>query len=65
MDMKTDVPGIYKSGEGVIINKDNAALASYKARKLKEKRLDKLEDELASIKNDMSEIKSLLRGLAK
>lgn len=65
MEMKTDVPGIYKTSDGALINKDNTALAAYKARKEKEKRLDKLENDLSGLKNDMDEIKTLLRGLAK
>lgn len=65
MEMKTDVPGIYKASEGVLINKDNTALAAYRLRKEKEKRLNHLEQEISSLKSDMEEIKTLLRGLAK
>lgn len=53
---KTEIPGIYKVSEGVLINKDNEALRAYKVRKHKESRIDKLEQ-------DISEIKLLLKEL--
>jgi hypothetical protein len=59
---KTEVPGIYKESEGVLINKDNEALDKYrKKRELlweKEARINKIEE-------DLQEIKSLLRKLTK
>jgi hypothetical protein len=64
-DHKTDFPGMYRTPEGFLINKDNAALAAYKARRIKDKELDKLKDDVASLKDDMQEIKELLRGLVK
>lgn len=62
---KTEAPGIYKVSEGVLINKDNEALQAYKIRRDKEKKLKMMEQELSVIKNDMQEIKELLRGLVK
>ena len=62
---KTDIPGIYKSSEGVLINRDNEALKAYKERKKKEKRVELLEQTVTNIKNDLEEIKTLLRGLQK
>lgn len=64
-EMKTDIPGIFKISEGVLINKDNDALKSYKLRKNKEKKIDLIETELSSLKSDMEEIKNLLKGLVK
>lgn len=64
-EMKTDIPGIFKISEGVLINKDNDALKSYKLRKNKEKKIDLIENELSSLKSDIEEIKNLLRGLVK
>jgi hypothetical protein len=64
-DMKTDIPGIYKSSAGILINKDNDALKAYKLRKQKEKRMDALEENVSEMKNDLEEIKTLLRGLLK
>lgn len=59
---KTEVPGIYKESEGILINKDNEALDKYrKKRELlweKEARINKIEE-------DLQEIKSLLRKLTK
>ena len=65
MDQKTEYPGIYKSPEGFIINKDNDALQAYKNRKAKEMKIYQVEDELSKMKSDISEIKELLKGLVK
>lgn len=65
MEKKTDVPGIYKPTEGVLINKDNAALEAYKKRKQKERKIEALEQNVSEMKNDLEEIKTLLRGLLK
>ena len=62
---RTEVPGIYKKSEGVLINKDDTGLLVYKKQKIKNKRVDQLETELSSLKSDMEEIKNLLKGLVK
>ena len=64
-DAKTDLPGIYKTPEGFLINKDNNALAAYKAKRQREKELDALKDDVSSLKDDLQEIKELLKGLVK
>lgn len=65
MEQKTEIPGLYKVGEGIIINKDNDALAIYKKKKLREHKLDSMQEEVTSLKNDINEIKELLRSLIK
>ena len=65
MERKTEISGIYKVTEGVLINKDNEGLQAYKMRKQKDIKINKMEDDISSLKNDMQEIKSLLRGLVK
>jgi hypothetical protein len=62
---KTEVPGIYKVDEGVLINNDKEALAAYKMRKEKERRVIKLEENLNSLSFEIREIKELLKGLVK
>lgn len=62
---KTDVHGMYKVREGIVINKDNDALEAYKKRKMKNQKVDILEEQVQDIKNDLEEIKQLLRGLIK
>ena len=47
---KTEVPGFYKSHDGVLINKDNDALAAYKKKKLKEHRLDNVLEDIDTLK---------------
>lgn len=65
MEKKTQVPGIYKVTEGVLINKDNDALRAYKARKEKERKVSSMMEDMDNLKKDMQEIKELLRGLVK
>ena len=65
MEKKTQVPGIYKVTEGVLINKDNDALKAYKARKEKERKVSSMIEDMDNLKRDMQEIKELLRGLVK
>jgi hypothetical protein len=65
VERKTEISGIYKVTEGVLINKDNEGLQAYKMRKQKDIKINKMEDDISSLKNDMQEIKSLLRGLVK
>jgi len=62
---KTEVPGIFKVREGVLINTDNDSLTAYKNRKKREKRIDEMQEDIQSLKGDLQEIKDLLRGLAK
>lgn len=64
-DRKTEKPGIYRSPEGFLINKDNDALAAYKKRKRKEQAIDGIQEQINELRSDMNEIKDLLRGLAK
>lgn len=68
MDKKTDVAGIYKAEEGILINKDSDGLKAYKNRKNKEKKLDdliKMHSDIVNLKSDMEEIKQLLKGLSR
>ena len=65
MEHKTEVPGIWKAGEGILINKDNTALEKYKLRKAKEAKLNQYEDRLNNMESSLSEIKELLKGLVK
>lgn len=57
---KTKYEGIYKKQEGILLNMDNQALASYKARKEKDRKAAKTEEDLAMLKDEMREIKELL-----
>lgn len=62
---KTEVPGIYKVREGVLINTDNKSLNAYKNKKRREHMVDEMHEELKTVKNDLQEIKDLLKGLAR
>ena len=68
MSQKTEVSGIYKVREGVLINKDNEALQAYKRKKIREnniKDIENLKEDMVSLKSDIQEIKDLLRSLVK
>lgn len=58
---KTDVKGIYKESEGILLNKDNTALQQYKANRAQNSKLNNLEGEVSDLKSDISEIKELLK----
>ena len=61
---KTEVQGIYKVSEGVLINKDNEALIKYKKKrdliKNKDEKLNILETQVNDLSHQMTEIKELL-----
>jgi hypothetical protein len=65
MEQKTEVSGIYKVREGVLINKDNEALKIYKNKKARERRIDDIQSDVLSLKDDIAEIKQLLKGLSR
>ena len=60
---KTEVSGIYKTDEGALINIDNASLKAYKKKKKSLNKIDDMEQDLAQLKDDMTEIKELLQKL--
>lgn len=65
MGGKTEVPGIYKVREGILINTDNKSLAAYKNKKKRERNIDQMQEDMENMKNDLQEIKDLLKGLAR
>lgn len=61
MDVKTERPGIYRGENGLLVNKDLSALASYKARKQQSKKINEVESDIKDLKTDMAEIKELIK----
>lgn len=59
---KTEIQGIVKESEGVLLNVDTSALASYKKKKLREANINKLEAEVSDIKSMLHEVMVLLKG---
>jgi hypothetical protein len=51
------------TGSSAILNTDNDALRAYKAKKNRDARIEKLFAEHEEIKNDLQEIKDLIRSL--
>lgn len=63
--IKTDVPGICKVSEGVLINTDKDALEAYRKRRSKNKEFEKMKEDVSSLKTDMQEIKEMLKKVLK
>lgn len=62
---KTEIPGIYKESEGILINKDNEALLKYKKKRdlfwQKDERINSMENKINNLSNDIEEIKEMLK----
>lgn len=65
VDTKTDCYGYYKTSSGAIVSKDVDSLRAYKLQKAKSVQLNTMRNDINQLKNDMSEIKELLKGLVK
>lgn len=64
-DQKTEIPGIYKVSEGILVNKDRNALMAYKKRREKAQQVDNLQNEVNSLKEMIVDIRDMLKGLTK
>ena len=59
--IKTDIPGLYRDERsGAVINKDNAALASYKAKKRQVEEMKMLKNRVDNIEGKIDQILLLL-----
>ena len=60
---------MYKKSEGIVVNRDDDSLQQYRMRRekmrAKENQINTLEEKVNALSQDMEEIKSLLRNLAK
>lgn len=65
MYIKTDTKDIYRTTNGVLVNINKGELEQYKKKKMSAIKMDNIEKEISSLKSDMEEIKTLLRGLTK
>jgi len=63
MDKETSIKGFFKTEEGYIINKDESHLKSYRLKKQKFREINKINQDVQGLKNDISEIKQLLGQL--
>ena len=65
---KTEIPGIYKESQGVLVNRDNDSLQKYRSirdkRWKKDEQINTLETKVERLTEDIAEIKSLLKSLA-
>ena len=59
---KTEVPGIYKVRDGVLINTDNTSLSAYKNKKKREMMIDDMCDDMQTMKQELQEIKEIGRA---
>jgi hypothetical protein len=64
---KTEVAGIYKVTEGILVNKDNEALMKYKARKSaivhRDNEINTLKEQVGTLTNKLDSIETLLKQL--
>lgn len=67
---KTEIPGVYKVEEGILVNNDSEALVKYKKKRdvmrRTERQINTLEQKVSKIdklESDLEEIKSLLKKL--
>jgi hypothetical protein len=65
---KTEIPGIYKESQGILINRDSDSLRKYRERremrKKKDVQINTLTESVERLTKDMEEIKSILKSLA-
>lgn len=53
-----------KQNPGAVLNTDNSALDAYKKRREKDRRMDMVEQDVKTLKQDLRDIKALLQLLA-
>lgn len=61
---KTEVPGIYKQAEGILVNKDDDALQKYRRRREtqreKDLKINNLESKVDNLVKELEQLKTLL-----
>lgn len=66
---KTEIPGIYKAKDGILVNRDNDSLKKYRERRasirMKDGKINMLEQKVDSLTDEIQEIKLLLKKLVK
>lgn len=60
MEKPTTVTGLFRDDNGALINKNNDALLSYKAKKEQSRKLKDLEEKYKVLSNDITSIKEML-----
>lgn len=63
MEKQTTIPGIVRDDTGALLNKNNEALASYKAKKLQSKKIIQLEKSVNMLNSDICLIKEMIEKL--
>lgn len=63
MELKTDIPGLYRDSSGGLINKDNSALIHYKNKKDQFRRMSAIEKKIDLIFEELEKIKIVLKKL--
>lgn len=64
IELPTERAGIFKVGEGVLINKDTQSLTSYKMRKRKMQEIDNIKSQIDQLSADMKYIKDMLTNIS-
>lgn len=63
MEIQTEADGFYKTGNGVILNKDSQALHSYKTMKKRNAMVDMLEKKIISLEDRVLFLENKLKDL--
>jgi len=58
---RTEVAGIYKEKDGILLNKDVDALRSYKHKKAQSKRVNEIMSDVYDLKQDIKELKLMFK----
>jgi hypothetical protein len=63
MEIKTDIPGVYREDSGALINRDNSSLLNYKSKKELNRKISSLEKKIDYLLDENHSIKKVLEQL--
>jgi hypothetical protein len=64
MELKTDLPGIYRQESGALINKNNSALMDYKRKRQESNKLNNIEIKLNSLTEEVNKLKKIIENMS-
>lgn len=63
MEIKTEIPGIYRDNSGALINKDTQALLAYKRKKELYNKVKNMEEKISFLMNEVARLNNSLESL--
>jgi hypothetical protein len=64
MDLKTDLPGVYRHESGALINKNNSALMDYKRKRQDTNKLNSIELRINSLTEEVNRLKKIIENMS-